>query len=361
MLFARVEDAKHETLTDETPIPASSAAGIYPWLVCVGSPEDGFKDAGTIIDLSGVRAVRFGRGSGGELRVERSNNVLRLRIPLGWVSSVHAELRVSASSLRYEFELRDLGSRNGTHVDREIIDGPRPVRAGQVFEIGRSFWVLRAASSRFEHSQSLPGELSSVNPNTWEMTRRLERLARSNIPLLFAGETGTGKEHHARLVHAMSERRGPFLKINLSALPEHRFDETIFGGEGIFGRAHNGTLFLDEDRRPGSSPAGQAQHRLDQHPRARAPNGPPRPHRQRDTPRSSQVGLLPRVPGDLYSKISGYLARIPPCGIAERISASSAAPSSRTRPAPRASWSLARSDGCCSTPGPSTFGSCGRR
>ena len=153
MLFAR-GGREHETLTDDA-IPASSAAGIYPWLVYVGSPEDGFKTPApsSISAASGPcdSVVAAAVSSASSAPTTCSGSAFS-----GWVSSVHAELRVSASSLRYEFELRDLGSRNGTHVDREIIDGPRPVRAGQVFEIGRS-WVLRAASSRFEHSQSLPG------------------------------------------------------------------------------------------------------------------------------------------------------------------------------------------------------------
>ena len=154
------------------------------------------------------------------------------------------------------------------------------------------------------------------------MTRRLERLARSNILLLFAGETGTGKEHHARLVHAMSERRGPFLKINLRRC-RTRFDETISGRGHLWTRTQRDAV-PRRDRRPGSSPAGQAQHRLDQHPRLERRTGLPA-RIVSATHRDLQVGLLPRVPGGPLLQDPGYLARIPPAG-SQRGSASSAGP-----------------------------------
>lgn len=313
-----MEESKHETLTDETPIPASSAAGTYPWLVYLGSPENNFLEAGKVIDLTGIRAVRFGRGGGQEIRAERSNNVLRLRVPLGWVSSVHAELRIAQTSLRHEFELRDLGSRNGTHVEREVIDETMGVAAGQVIEIGRSFWLVRTASSRSDGAAHEFSGLRTSSPKFLEMTKRLERLARSNIPLLFTGETGAGKEYLARAVHRLSERRGEFVKINLSALPEEHVDSVLFGTHdapdaGVFHRAHNGTLFLDE--LDALTPA--QQNKLNA---ALANLGTANEHRPGMPTRiigASHQDLHKQVSqhlfrGDLYSKISGYLARVPP-------------------------------------------------
>ena len=85
------------------------------------------------------------------------------------------------------------------------------------------------------------------------------RIARSEAAVLIQGETGTGKEGMARLVHDESPRAdGPFIAVNCAALPETMVEAILFGhkkgaftgasadGEGLFRAAHGGTLFLDE-------------------------------------------------------------------------------------------------------------------
>lgn len=83
-------------------------------------------------------------------------------------------------------------------------------------------------------------------------------LARSSLPLLIVGETGTGKELLARLVHALSGRRGPLVAVDCGALPDELVESMLFGHrrgaytgalddvEGLIERADGGTLFLDE-------------------------------------------------------------------------------------------------------------------
>ena len=85
------------------------------------------------------------------------------------------------------------------------------------------------------------------------------RLARSSIPVLLQGETGTGKEVIARALHEQSPRHArPMICVNCGAIPQQLVESTLFGYErgaftgalqqqkGIFEAAEGGTVFLDE-------------------------------------------------------------------------------------------------------------------
>ena len=85
------------------------------------------------------------------------------------------------------------------------------------------------------------------------------RVAGSSSTVLITGESGTGKELIARLIHEKSQRKnGPFVAVNLAAIPESLIESELFGYEkgaftgadrekpGLIERAHGGTLFLDE-------------------------------------------------------------------------------------------------------------------
>ncbi|NLX97320.1 MAG: sigma-54-dependent Fis family transcriptional regulator [Rhodopirellula sp.] len=88
---------------------------------------------------------------------------------------------------------------------------------------------------------------------------RIELVARSDVPVLIFGDTGTGKELISRAIHTRSDRAaGPFMRVNCGAIPPELIDSQLFGHErgsftgatdthrGWFERADRGTLFLDE-------------------------------------------------------------------------------------------------------------------
>src|SRR5271163_2130137 len=88
---------------------------------------------------------------------------------------------------------------------------------------------------------------------------RMNKVASANVPVLIQGESGTGKDIIARMIHALSPwKGGPWVKVNCPAIPGTLLESELFGYEkGAFtgavgakpGRvemAHRGTLFLDE-------------------------------------------------------------------------------------------------------------------
>jgi len=91
------------------------------------------------------------------------------------------------------------------------------------------------------------------------VVQRVALVARNDAPVLILGETGTGKELIARMLHTQSPRaNGPFLRVNCGAIPAELIDSQLFGHErgaftgavearqGWFERADGGTLLLDE-------------------------------------------------------------------------------------------------------------------
>src|SRR6202045_4188210 len=92
-----------------------------------------------------------------------------------------------------------------------------------------------------------------------ELRQRLAKIAGANVPVLIQGESGTGKDIIARMIHANSPwRTGPWVKVNCPAIPGTLLESELFGYEkgaftGAYGTkpgrvemAHRGTLFLDE-------------------------------------------------------------------------------------------------------------------
>lgn len=91
------------------------------------------------------------------------------------------------------------------------------------------------------------------------VVRTVERVAPSDVPILITGESGSGKEIIADLIHGLSPRvKGRIIKINCAALPRELIESELFGSvkgaftganadrEGLFRQAEGGTLFMDE-------------------------------------------------------------------------------------------------------------------
>ncbi len=104
-----------------------------------------------------------------------------------------------------------------------------------------------------------PGLPIAVDPESLSIVALADQLAKSDIPVLITGPTGTGKEVLSRFIHERSARgRAPFVAVNCAAMPESMLEAMLFGhvkgaftgasaaSEGFFRAADGGTLLLDE-------------------------------------------------------------------------------------------------------------------
>ncbi|MFT4101203.1 MAG: sigma-54 dependent transcriptional regulator [Burkholderiaceae bacterium] len=126
------------------------------------------------------------------------------------------------------------------------------VRSAVQFSVGES----RGAQ---EPATELVGQLLGDSQAMAEVRASIMRLARSMAPVAITGESGSGKELAARLVHQTSARAAqPFIAVNCGAIPETLMESEFFGykrgaftgadqdRDGFFQAANGGTLFLDE-------------------------------------------------------------------------------------------------------------------
>ena len=93
--------------------------------------------------------------------------------------------------------------------------------------------------------------LVGTSPAMLDVYKVVAQVAPTSVSVLIAGESGTGKELIARTIHRRSGRTGPFLAMNVAALPEpvllaELFGDAASGRRGMLAEAAGGTLFLDE-------------------------------------------------------------------------------------------------------------------
>jgi len=157
--------------------------------------------------------------------------------------------------------VRDLGSTNGTRVDRvPVIEAP--LRDGVSIQLGRSELRFNLGA----HDVAIPlaardrfGKLQGRSIPMRAAFALLEAAAASTTTVLLQGESGTGKDLAAEAIHQESPRReGPFVIVDCGAIAAPLLEAELFGHEagaftgavgeriGAFEAAHGGTLFLDE-------------------------------------------------------------------------------------------------------------------
>ena len=132
-------------------------------------------------------------------------------------------------------------------------------RAIEIRELQRENRLLKAQvlSPELIHPEAF-SEIISNSTAMKSIFRYVEAIAVSPQPVLITGETGTGKELIANVVHTLSNRKGEFVAVNVAGLDDNVFTDTLFGHKkgaftgadqprsGLIEKASEGTLFLDE-------------------------------------------------------------------------------------------------------------------
>ncbi|WP_437676969.1 sigma 54-interacting transcriptional regulator [Sorangium sp. So ce131] len=289
------------------------------------------------IALHEVDEVAIGRGPARKIeRVEPAgggaSRRLDVRLDDPWLSSKHARI----VRLLGRWVVKDCGSKNGSLVNGAPL-GHAELADGDLIELGRTFFIFREALPYPHGAPALleaapaaapaPG-LASLLPALLDVFEQLAVVARSAIPVLLQGETGTGKEVMARAIHALSGRTGELVAVNCGALPRELVEGELFGYRkgafsgatedrpGLVRSADRGTLFLDEiGDLP--APAQAALLRVLQEQEVR-PVGATRPVHvdlrviaatHRPLQRLAAAG---EFRADLLARLSGYTIALPP-------------------------------------------------
>ncbi len=232
---------------------------LVPGLVVLFHPE---------LRRIGERAVLLGLGGGGEA-LSRATPLFAQpgsgeRRPLADPHLSRAPFHLAAGRQPGAIAISTAGSRASLVIDGEPLAGERElpaeaVREGVVLTLASQVVLLLTLVD-----PSPPGDLPAFglvgeSPRMVRLRQEIRRVAPLAVPALLRGETGTGKELVARALHQASPwRGGPFVALNLGAIPPTLAAAELFGAErgaftgadrrraGAFERAHGGTLFLDE-------------------------------------------------------------------------------------------------------------------
>jgi transcriptional regulator with PAS, ATPase and Fis domain len=211
-----------------------------PWSVEIGSPS-----RSSVAPLQIGGSLVLGSGRGADLTIDDPT-----------VSGRHARLGATPSGVYVE----DLGSKNGVYVVGARVPGAWLAGTPASFVLGRTTVTVQrlpAGESPVPDVAPIPGLIGSSGPMR-RLATEVRRCASLRAPVLLQGESGSGKDVVAGALHRLSRRAGPYVPLNVGAIPESLADAELFGYRrgaftgavaarpGAFEEAHRGTLFLDE-------------------------------------------------------------------------------------------------------------------
>ena len=135
----------------------------------------------------------------------------------------------------------------------------KPVELPRLRELVNSALKLSEPQTGETAESDEPGLLLGDSPQIRKLRTQTKKLARSQAPVFISGESGSGKELVARMIHLQGPRSdGPFVAVNCGAIPSELMESEFFGHkkgsftgavenkQGLFRSADGGTLFLDE-------------------------------------------------------------------------------------------------------------------
>ena len=178
-----------------------------------------------------------------------------LKLTDAQVSRRHLALELTRDGLK----LVDLGSTNGTRVDRVrvrecVLEGEELISLG-----GTMLRVEAVAASGAAPAATGFGQVVGQSEAMRRLYPLMKRLAQTEVPVVIEGETGTGKEALAEALHEAGPRaKGPFEVFDCTAVPPSLIESELFGHErgaftgaaaqrkGVFELAQGGTLLIDE-------------------------------------------------------------------------------------------------------------------
>ncbi len=211
-----------------------------PWSVEIGSPSSCH-----VVALKPGYPLVLGSGAAADVRVDDRT-----------VSACHVRLEAAADGVA----VADLGSKNGVYFGGARASGAWLAGTPSCFVVGRTTVTVRMLADGgnvMVAGEPIPGLVGGSLPMR-RLAGEIRRCAGLRAPVLLLGESGSGKDVVARAIHRLGRREGPYVPLNVGAVPETLADAELFGHQrgaftgavaarpGAFEAAHRGTLFLDE-------------------------------------------------------------------------------------------------------------------
>ncbi|MCP3064820.1 sigma-54 dependent transcriptional regulator [Myxococcus sp. K38C18041901] len=246
------------TLTRQPRDGALGAPGIVPALTLISHPK---------IQRSGERVLLRELKAGRELALSRTEpgfmrpgSILGLpladpflsRKPLRLLPGAQGGVRLVVGASPQVFV-------DGSPLTGELELTPSALAAGVTLELAERVVLLLHMAEPVDKTEADELGMVGQSAGVRRVRRQVLQVADLDVPVLIRGETGTGKELVAQALHQQGRRRkGPFISVNLGAIPKELAASELFGAEkgaytgasqsreGFFRAAQGGTLFLDE-------------------------------------------------------------------------------------------------------------------